>query len=373
MARANRLIGELPPYGSSDPLDKIVSYLFIRREAVQSSRIEGTWSTIDHILTPAELFDRKGGKSERASVLGYAHALEAEFSRILKKRAAAFSVRLAQRLHREVMRRDPQFKGQPGRLRTPGTPGSVVLIGGLGRREESVFNPAPPRHVGRCLEDVMSWMGDRELIELGDAGMGMSLPVRMAIGHAHFEAVHPFSDGNGRVGRMLLTLQMACRGILPLYLSGFIEAERSQYGKALGEAQKKLRYAAIIEFLCEALVATHREARETKAAIRRLPGNWEKRGAFREKSAGHRSLSWLMIHPIFTVKTLKEALKVSWPAAGRAVTQLEEAKIVRERTGFGRNRVFAAEEVIELLSRRFGDDPDLGLERARNILRSPVS
>lgn len=365
LARATQILSELPRHECSDDLMRIISYLFVRREAVQSSRIEGTWSTIDHVLTPGELYDRREGKSERASVLGYAHALATEFTRAFDKGPGLFSTELVQRLHREVMRNDPRYQGRPGAFREPGKPGAIVLIGGLRRKEDSLYNPAPPEYVTRCLKDVMNWLADPDLVELGDAGLGMPLPVRMAIGHSHFEAVHPFTDGNGRVGRMLMTLQIAAAGRIPLYLSGFIEAEKAQYNKVLQEAQKKLSYAVIVEFICEAIIASAREAELTRTAILDLPKSWRERAVFRENSASSRALTFLLSHPIFSVQQLEKALNISPPAANRAVKQLAANRIVRERTGYGRNRVFAAEEVIELLSRQFGDDPALALERAR--------
>jgi Fic family protein len=368
IARANRIIVELPLHKDADELDKMVSYLFVRREAVESSRMEGTWSTMEHVLTPGDLYDRNEGRSERATVLGYAHALEQEFSKAILKGVSVFSIDLVRRLHSEIMSKDPYFKGRPGCLREHGKPGAVVFIGSLARKEAAVYNPAPPRHVARCLGDVLSWMRDQEIVELGDAGMGMSLPVRMAIGHSHFEAVHPFSDGNGRVGRMLQTLQIICTGRLPLYLSGYIESEKQQYVFALQQAQKKLQYDALVEFISEAIIAAWKEAEQTKDLLRVLPEQWRGRGEFREGSAAQCALSFLITHPIFTVSGLRDLCKVSAPAANRAAEQLVKAKIVRERTGSGRNRVFAAEEVIQLLSRRFSDDPAIALERAKDML-----
>jgi Fic family protein len=284
LAKASRLIAELGRGQQANELEKNISYLFVRREAVQSSRMEGTWSTIDHVLTPGELFDRKEGKSERASVLGYATALEKEYEAATRTGHAVFSESGIRRLHRKIMSKDPHFRGNAGELRAPGRPGAVVFIGGLRRKEDSIYNPTPPRHVARCLDEVLSWMGNSEIIELGAAGMGMSLPIRMAIGHSHFEAVHPFPDGNGRVGRMLMALQMVREGRLPLYLSGFIEIEKKQYVEALQAAQKKLRYAPIVEFICEAIVAAKHESDQTKQAILDLPQAWESRAVFRASS-----------------------------------------------------------------------------------------
>ena len=198
--------------------------------------------------------------------------------------------------------------------------------------------------------------------------MGIPLVARIAIGHAHFEAIHPFIDGNGRVGRMLTTLQMACQNKLPLYLSGFIEEEKPRYYQVLQEAQKKLDYSFIVEFFSEAIIASHQESLRSRQSIELLPESWGKRGKFRSGSTSERSFTWLITHPIFTVKILQEALKVSAQAANTAVESLVKAKVVRERTGFERNRVFAAEEIISLLSRRFGSDPEVALEGARELM-----
>ena len=84
-------------------------------------------------------------------------------------------------------------------------------------------NPAPLTEVKRCLSDVIKWFDDENISQLGDAGAGLTLPMRLAIGHSHFEAVHPFTDGNGRTGRSLWALQMVTSGNMPLYLSGYVE------------------------------------------------------------------------------------------------------------------------------------------------------
>ena len=372
VAKASEVIAQLPKLEQATDLDRLISYLYLRKEAVESSRMEGTMSTIDHVLTPGELFDSGEAKSEHASVRGYAHALETELVRVPSAGLSIFTCELVSRLHAATMRHDPKFRGTPGRFREPGKPAEVAYIGKIQRPEDSTYNPAPARHVLRCLREVLTWMGDEEFAELGDAGMGMPIAVRMAIGHSHFEAVHPFSDGNGRVGRMLLTLQMACHGKIPIYLSGYIEEEKSEYGRVLQDAQKKLNYGPIVEFFAEALLASYREGTRTRACIEKLPETWSSRGDFRKESTALRALPWLRDHPIFAAKQLQEKLSVSAPAAHNAVSHLQRCGIVRERTGFERNRVFAAEEVISLLSRRFGSDPEEALEGGRAIAATPT-
>ncbi|RDD63554.1 Fic family protein [Ferruginivarius sediminum] len=371
IGKANSILHGRPCVAEASDLDKLTAYLFARREAVSSSRMEGTWSTIDNVLTPGEVHDEQEGKSGHLSVRGYAAALEYGFARVQRAGIEALTTELVCKLHELVMNRDPGFQGVAGRMRTPGLPGDVVQIGSLGRKEESIYNPAPPEYVSGCLDAVMAWMRDKTLIEMGDAGMGMTLPVRMAVGHAHFEAIHPFSDGNGRVGRILWPLQIAASGHLPLYVSGYIERNRTAYRHALEAAQKRLSYGAIAEYMADAIVASHTEEQTSKALIGGLPAVWEARGRFRKGSSALRALTVLMRMPILTARTLARELGVSFQAASSALNMLERHHIARERTGYGRNRVFAAEEVIAVLARPFGEDPEIALEGARRMLSVP--
>ena len=368
IGRANALLQARPRRLTAQPLDRLTAYLFARREAVSSSRLEGTWSTIDSVLTPADDPEAEAGRSQTLSVRAYAAALEVGAAEIEEQGVRALTVDLLCRLHALVMSRDPDFRGVPGRLRAPGLPGDVVQIGGSGRREESLYNPAPPAHVARCLDEVMAWHTDEEIIELGEAGMGLSLPLRMAIGHAHFEAVHPFTDGNGRIGRIIWPLQMTATGILPLYLSGYVEQQRQAYSQALQAAQKQLAYGDIIAFLCEAIIASVEEEAAGKSAIAALPDAWETRIRPRRGSAGARALEVVVSKPILTARSLSEDLQVSFQAASSALNTLTKAGVLRERTGHGRNRIFAAEEVIAILARPFADDPEIALEGARRLL-----
>ena len=368
ISRANTILQSRPDPADASELDLLAAYLFAGREAVSSSRMEGTWSTIDNVLTPGEAYDQDEGKSEHLSVRGYATALEYGFGQIQQHGMDALTTELVCHLHDLVMSKDPDFHGVAGRVRTPGLPGDVVQIGGSGRKEDAIYNPAPPEHAARCLEDVMGWMRNKTLIELGDAGMGMSLPVRMAIGHAHFEAVHPFSNGNGRVGRILWPLQMAAAGHLPLYLSGYVEQNRHEYGQALQEAQKQLSYGRIAQFVANAIIGSHEEEKTSKAVIGGLPGLWQQRGRFRKDSSAARALAVIIRMPIVTAKILAGELDVSFQAASSALGALQSKHIVSERTGQGRNRIFAAEEVIAVLARPFGEDPEIALEGAHRTL-----
>lgn len=362
---ANLILHGRPRIRTATEIQRTTAYLLARREAVSSSRMEGTWSTVDAVLSPTA---DDVGRSASASVRGYAGALMHAIHAVQSKGMAALTPGLVCSLHEKFMQKDPRFGGVAGRLRAPGLPGDVVQIGSFGRKEDAIYNPAPPAHVKRCLEDVLDWMRDESILEPGDAGMGMGLPIRMAIGHAHFEAVHPFSDGNGRVGRMLWAIQMAASGRLPLYLSGFVEANKNDYGAALEEAQKQLSYRRLSEFVCRAIVACGAEESETQQVLQSLPEMWQQRGSFRRGSTAARALQLLVQMPIVSVKLLTAELNVSTQAANQALHLLENAAVVRERTGRRRGRIYAAEEVTGILARPFGADPEVALEVARNAL-----
>ena len=363
MGKANATLTRLPSFKEMSPIDELINYFFVRREAVESSRMEGTWSTIDSVLTPAEVYDTEQAKSENLSVKGYALALEKQFNKAFEKKEKVFTEKLLCEIHKDIVSKDPNYRGTPGALREPEKPGSIVQIGGSPRKEESTYNPTPPQHVKASLKNVMEWFSDEGLAQKGDAGIaGFTLAVRLAIGHAHFEAVHPFPDGNGRVGRALWPLQMICADRMPLYLSGYVEDQKAGYSNALQEAQKKLNYAPIIEFVCDAVVQSENEAKVTRAAIEGLPKRWKDRAKFRAGSASSLALDVLLKKPIVTSTTLMDELKLSKQVVSTAINQLVERHIIRARGKVGRTHVYAAEELITLLSRQFGSDAKEALE-----------
>jgi Fic family protein len=367
MAEANKILQTIPKLDTLTKIDRLVLGLFIKREALSSSRMEGTWSTIDHVFTPGEFFD-KNEKSGRKSILGYANAVESVFDKASSNGISIITIKLIKDLHKKIMSEDPEFSGQAGLLRSEESPPLYVTIGGFPYIERSTYNPTPPQYVSEKISELLDWIKNDILIDMGNAGMGMGFITRMAIAHSHFEAIHPFRDGNGRVGRILMMLQMICEGYSPLYISNYIELKKSDYNKVLSQAQKKLNYAPIIHFFCEAFIACWEESQKTKKALLSLPIKWSQRGNFRKNSAADLFLEHLLTQPIFTVQAIMKTLKVSAPAANKAAELLVKKGIVRERTGFNRNRLFAAEEVISLLARSMIDPIENSLNQAQKLL-----
>jgi Fic family protein len=367
MSEAMSVLHKLPAFSEMDELDKLINYLFVRREAVQSSRLEGTWSTIDEVLSPESKDNILSDAT--MSVRGYAHTLERLFEETYKKKEKIINLKSILNIHKEMMSKDPSYLGTPGKIRMPGHPGSVVFIGGAGRPEDSIYNPVPPEYVKDSLDKLLGWFSNTDLTEKGDAGIGMVLPMRMGVGHSHFEAIHPFSDGNGRVGRALWPLQMIASDFLPLYLSGYVEKEKYAYSDALQAAQKKLDYSKIIDFISNAIISCSVEMQATKDKLISLPLLWQERGHFRKNSSAYNALNVIVKMPIFTMENLRSELGCSSQAAALAIKLLVDGNIIKERTGNKRNRLFAAEEVIILLSRDHGSDIELAMNKALRIIK----
>lgn len=329
----------------------LASRVLLRREAVSSSAIEGTNSTLDALLVIEEDgFQDDDQRQATHQVRSYALSLEEFLPKAEQLGRSVFNLDLVRALHRSAMKDDPDYRDVPGELRQ-----RVVWIGGSGNIAYSTYNPAPPEDVPRCLQDNISYMrGD------GYEAVHASILTRMALAHSHFEAVHPFSDGNGRVGRLLLPMMMAADGHLPLYLSPYIEANKDAYWAALKASQQKQDWHEMIGFIADAVTDTVADLMATRRTLATLGNAWRSRRRFRAGSASLRALSLLPDYPVVTIGRMASHLSVSWAQASSAVSQLVEAGILRERTGYRRNRLFAATEVLALLNRPFGSEPILG-------------
>lgn len=325
----------------------VVSRILARQEAVSSSAIEGTHSTLDEVLAGEETQDDQA-RAEVRQVRKYAITLSRFIKQAHRYGPQVFSTKLVSRLHQRILQDDPDYKDPPGAVRTV-----PVWIGGR-EMAYSAFNPPPPSEVQACLEDNVRYMRADGL-----QAVQQSLITRMAVAHAHFEAVHPFRDSNGRVGRMLLPIMMAAEGRTPLYLAPYIEANKTAYVAALKAAQQQLDWPAVIGFFSDAITGTAHELFTTRAALETLSSQWKARRAFRKNSSALLALALLPQYPVITISRLASLLKVTYPAAASAVSQLTDSGILTERTGYSRNRVFAAAEALSILNRPFGEEPVL--------------
>ena len=325
-----------------------VTRVLLRDEATRSSAIEGTQTTLDELLhaeAPLEEAEARGETADKqdelATVRAYALALERRLAAPGPIDGSAICG-----LHRDVFTGSVEYadgrRGQPGEWRD-----RTVWIGGGTDISRSTFNPPPFPLVPRLMEEHVAW-----LRESAEGPAVLATPIRLALAHAHFEAVHPFSDGNGRIGRMLLSLMLAGEGHVPVPLSRVLEADRPRYYEALRLAQQRLDFTELAILMCDAL---EHSAKEAEALDRRLatmpaawrdPARWPGQRPPRRDGAAYRLLDLLPYHPVVTVGSIARRLDVSGQAANLAVRTLAQAGLLVERTGWRRNRVFACPEAL---------------------------
>jgi len=210
----------------------------------------------------------------------------------------------------------------------------------------SIYNPCPPSDIRICLEQQIDYLQCTGLQQVNQ-----NIVVRMALAHSHFEAIHPFSDGNGRTGRLLLPLMLAADAHTPLYLAPYLARHRPSYMAALAAAQQRLEYAPLIGVLANAITATVEMAETAHKDLFALFMNWNARRKWRKNSAAKLALDLLPGFPVVTTKTLASKLNVSPQAANISAQQLVDVGILTEKTGNKRNRVFVAVEVLEIFNR----------------------
>ena len=314
-------------------------YSYVRKEAVLSSRIEGTQSSLSDLLL-FELDQAPGvPRDDAAEVSRYVAALEHGLKRLGEN--FPLSNRLIRELHGILLSGGRGAGKDPGQFRR-----SQNWIGGT-RPGNAVFVPPPHLAVPDC-------MGDLERFLHADDD-GLPTLVRAGLAHVQFETIHPFLDGNGRVGRLLITLLLCEAGLLReplLYLSVYFRRHRERYYELLDGVRRTGDWEAWLAFFLKGVRET---AENAGATVVRLT---ERFAADRERIAteGRRAGSALRVHevlqerPILSIPETCRRTGLSFPAASSALRLLERAGLVREITGFRRNRAYVYSEYLKILN-----------------------
>lgn len=332
-----RVASDLLPNGD------MVTRALARREAVQSSQIEGTRTQL-HELLEYEATQGRDGLPPDAAVTGrYVQALDLGLSRVRSSGArSALDTRLVKDMHTVLMQEAPAHV-RAGEYRD-----SQVWIGS-GRHEDAVFVPAPPERIAGCMDELEQSM--LQYAPREDEPWRIPVVAQIAIAHAQFETIHPFVDGNGRTGRLLMPLILAAEGYPPLYISGGLLRHRRAYFDALADVQPHANWKPWAKLLCQSVV----EASDGAIAIARdldtIRQDWLSRLADLRSDATAKQLPrFLLGHPVVSVKQVASGLGISFVAANRAIEQLVERGILdgpRQR----RNRTFHATEVLSRLQK----------------------
>jgi Fic family protein len=315
-----------------------------RREAVQSSQIEGTRTQLSELLEYEATQGTEGRTPDTHVTERYVVALKNGLESPTSPGADGLTLDVVKRLHRILMDGTHPHV-QPGKWRD-----TQAWIG-AGRIEDATFVPPPPAYIDTCMRELETSMLRYEPDEEEHYSLG--IVARLAITHAQFETVHPFADGNGRVGRLLMPLMLSGAGYPPLYLSGFMLKHRYAYYSSLAGVQLKDQWDAWVEFLGSAIV----DACDTSISIARdmntILDSWSARlSDIRADALAHRLPALLLGHPVTSVREVASLLATSLPTALKAVEMLLERNILQDRyPQRKRKRIFYAPELLARLER----------------------
>jgi Fic family protein len=337
--RANQALGRLDGLTTLLPDTRLFLYLYVRKEALLSSQIEGTKSSFSDLL----LFENEAVPGvpidDVEEVSNYVAAMQHGLRRI--KGGFPLSLRLIREIHAILLRGGRGANKTPGEFRR-----SQNWIGGT-RPGNAAFVPPPPEQMMECLDRFEHFLHDEK----------HKLPVLIEAGliHVQFETIHPFLDGNGRLGRLLITLLLCAKGVLQeplLYLSLYLKTHRQRYYDLLQRVRSEGVWEEWIEFFLEGTETTARQAADTAVQILHLfEADRKKIRTMGRKAASSLAVhEYLQEHPLTKIGPAAKSLKLSIPTITSALETLIKLKIVKESTGKRRDRLFAYPRYLHILS-----------------------
>jgi Fic family protein len=338
LSDADRALGELSGLGRSVPNPHLLIIPFVRREAVLSSRIEGTQASLSDLYAyeavRLSLFEQEPDVRE---VYNYVQALEYGLERL---QMFPLSLRLIREIHEHLMTGVRGEHQTPGELRRSqnwiGPPGCTL--------NDATYVPPPVPEMFETLDAFERFL---------HAPSSLPPLTRLGLIHYQFEAIHPFLDGNGRVGRLLITLLLCAWNLLPeplLYLSAYFVARQQTYYDLLLSVSQQGSWDTWLAFFFNGISSQARDAVARAQRIQCLRECY--REQFQTARAAARLLQvvdLLFARPLLTVHQVEDTLNVSTPTAQGYINRLEDAGILREITGQARNRVYQADKVLEAI------------------------
>ncbi len=335
LSDADQLLGRLAGEGRRLPNPHLLIRPFVQREAVFSSRIEGTQSTLGELLAAEAGAAVERSPEDLREVGNYVAALEHGVKRL---KTLPLSIRLVRELHEKLMSGVRGDHATPGELRRSqnwiGPPGSTLA--------QATY--VPPPH-DEMLDHLGAWekfLHDEMLPPL----------VQTALMHYQFEAIHPFLDGNGRVGRLLITLLLMQRGVLPLpllYLSAFFEATRRDYYERLREVTENSAWEDWLLYFFNGVARQSEDALSRAERINQQLHQWRERISRTGSSIALRLLDLLAANPFITVRKAEAQLDVAYNTAAAGLRRLVQLRIIKQVGEARRDRVFCAKALLEIL------------------------
>lgn len=337
LENATKALGELNAFTMIVPNIDIFIQMHITKEANTSSKIEGTKTEIDEILTPKEQINPEK-RDDWQEVRNYIEAMNHAIKELEK---LPISTRLIKNIHKILLSSVRVEAKQPGEFRQ-----SQNWIGGSSLTTAYFI---PPHY-----NEVNPLMNDWEMF-LHNEDIFVPHLIKIAIAHYQFETIHPFLDGNGRIGRLLITLYLVSNGLLKkpsLYLSSFIEQNKSVYYEALTKVRTNNDLNHWIKFFLEAVTMTANNGVKTFESILSLKQEMNQLTInFGKKTQNASKLMELLYQkPIISINDILEPLSISKPTANSLVGNFEKLGILKELTGYNRNKLFAFEKYLSIYS-----------------------
>jgi Fic family protein len=339
LSQADRALGRLDGSIQTLPNPDLFVAMYVRKEAVLSSQIEGTQSSLQDVLAAEARVLSPDAPTDVDEVFNYVAAMNHGLERL---QTLPVSIRLIREIHERLL------AGVRGQHLTPGqTRTSQNWIGPSGcTMSEATFVPPPP-------SEVLSFLGDLESFLHAD-DVPLPLLIRIGLAHAQFETIHPFLDGNGRVGRLLITFLLCEKDVLQkpvLYLSHFFKRHRQDYYDYLQAIRDRGAWEPWLQFFLHGVYEVSQQATETARQILAMRERHRDIITYqfgRAAGNGHRVLEHLYRHPIISAIETQDLIQASYPAANNLVSQFVEHGILHEMTGQKRNRRFIYREYINL-------------------------
>ncbi|MGA3065137.1 MAG: Fic family protein [Methylocystis sp.] len=341
--QASTALGRLDGMSMVLPDAALFLYMYVRKEAVLSSQIEGTQSSLSDLLL-FETDEAPGVPMDDVTEVScYVAAMSYGLERL---KEFPLSLRLLREIHAKLMNNARGGHKTPGEFRS-----SQNRIGGS-RPSQAQFVPPPPERLMETLDAFEKFLHDDKV----------KLPalIKAALAHVQFETIHPFLDGNGRLGRLLITFILCVEGVLKeplLYLSLYLKTNRQAYYAYLQSVRTTGDWESWIKFFLTGVIEVANQATETARAILALFNQDRIKIASSKKStktvlAIH---AYLQRHPVANTTRIKDACKVSLPTILRGLATLEALGIVREATGKGRHKIFVYQAYLDILNQ--GTEP----------------
>ncbi len=338
LSKADRALGRLDGSIQTLPHPDMFVFMYVRKEAVLSSQIEGTQSSLHDVLAAEAKILSKNQPSDVDEVVNYIKAMNHGLERLP---SLPVSVRLIREIHEKLLEGARGSHLTPGEVRT-----SQNWIGPSGcLLSEATFVPPPPHEVKQHLSDLEKFVHKNSQLPL---------LVKIGLVHLQFETIHPFLDGNGRIGRLLITLLLCEQGVLVkpvLYLSYYFKKHRQTYYDKLQSVRDNGDWENWLTFFLEGIVEVSEQATNTARRILMLREEHRKvitETLDRAAGNGHRVLEYLYEHPIVSVNEIQKLLGTSYQSANDLISKMSQSAILTEVTGQARNRRFMYQSYIAL-------------------------